>query len=136
MTFGPGHTLERNQASGNGRDGFAILGSMTSLRTGAALGNVRAGIAVGDPDLGSTPIGVSIETTNIFGNNPVSVAGLVNCGLLNRSGHPVGAGNNFWGAATGPGSEPADIVCDGRGSTTATSPVRPTPVDVPTTPLW
>jgi hypothetical protein len=40
-----------------------------------------------------------------------------NCGLLNSSGNSITATNNFWGAATGGGADPADEVCDLSGST-------------------
>jgi hypothetical protein len=45
----------------------------------------------------------------------------------------VDARNNFWGASTGPGADPADVVCLAGGSVVAspflTRPVAVTPID-------
>ena len=60
-----------------------------------------------------------IGRNNIWGNS----YNMTNCGLFNNSGSTVGARNNFWGAATGPGPDPADLVCNsGAGSFTDANP--------------
>jgi hypothetical protein len=93
-------------------------------------------MSVGDPDLGSTPSGVSIENTNIFGNKPGLGGGPGQLWPPESIGPRCECWKKLWGAAAGPGPEPADVVCDGRGSMTSIEPVRVTPVDVPSTPLW
>jgi hypothetical protein len=45
-----------------------------------------------------------------------------NCGVSNFSGTTLHAANNFWGAATGPGDDPADTVCNSEGSSAVTTP--------------
>jgi hypothetical protein len=64
---------------------------------------------------------IAVHETNIYGNgdqpgltdpaeNPV-----INCGMWTLAeGESADASNNFWGAATGPGPNPADNVCLGR----------------------
>lgn len=126
---GTGHTVERNISSGNGDGfvvgnigdgnhllienasggnlvGYTVLGS-ARLVYSSALGNRDAGIRV---EPGAR---VTILRSNIFGNDEdtVGVFGQTNCGLLNRSGQAVEALNNYWGAASGPGSNPADAAC-------------------------
>jgi len=70
-----------------------------------------------------------LHGNNIFGNAvaTLSIAGLVepNCGILNASGNSPQATDNFWGAVTGPGADPADTVggaCDQNGSSTVNKP--------------
>ena len=57
---------------------------------------------------------------NIFGNNPPSEFPQSNCGTSNFSGDRVIATNNFWGADTGPGPDPADQACNVNGATITT----------------
>jgi hypothetical protein len=42
--------------------------------------------------------------------------------MQNNTGASVTATNNYWGAASGPGPDPADQACDAAGSTTITTP--------------
>jgi parallel beta-helix repeat protein len=64
----------------------------------------------------------SINNNNIFGNG-VDGSSPANCGIYNQSGTTIDATNNFWGVASGPGAEPADLVCDQLGSSTTVNPV-------------
>lgn len=58
----------------------------------------------------------------IFRNNTFA-ASTTNCGLRNMSGVAFVATNNYWGAATGPGPDPADDVCEvSAAKTTITTP--------------
>lgn len=97
---GSGHTITSNTASANHPGfGFALeTSSGTEFRRNAALGNA---IGIGVVDDGSA---VMIQN-NIFGNRF--------CGLQ-TNGVAVNAPNNFWGAATGPGADPADDDCGGN----------------------
>lgn len=110
---GDGVTLQNNQAVANGGDGFVVFGSRHTLMGNVALGNTSFGIYV----TGGTDH--TINMNNIYGNNRV----VENCGLGNSvSGGPLNATHNFWGAASGPGPDPADNVCDFAGSKTTFAP--------------
>ena len=76
-----------------------------------------------------------IRRNNIFGNangngnGNVCVSGSGsphdNCGLINCSSTTLNVANNYWGAPSGPGTDPADNaggVCDTGGGTTVTAP--------------
>jgi len=60
---------------------------------------------------------LTISENNFYGNNVIpdsrfTATPLSNCGLANVGTNAVSATNNFWGAATGPGTDPADDVCN------------------------
>jgi hypothetical protein len=120
-----GDKVSKNHVSRNGV-GIAALGD------GSVVGNVAtanfhgivlsgAASAVGNATYGndngfaasSSMTGV-IQKNNIFGN--------LSCGLLNTGAPGLAATNNYWGAATGPGPNPADTVCNQNGGTTTTTP--------------
>jgi len=105
----------RNAIIGNNLDGLLINTSGIGLviRHNDIIGNQQHGIVIGQPFAGI------IKKNNIFGN--ATLAG--SFGLVNTSGGVVNAPRNFWGAASGPGSDPADEVFDGAGSTTIVDPV-------------
>jgi len=63
-------------------------------------------------------LGMDIPT---FRGNTFAGSG-TNCGVSNFSGTTLHAANNFWGAATGPGADPADTVCNSEGSSAVTTP--------------
>jgi len=70
---------------------------------------------------------LTISENNFYGNNVIpdsrfTATPLSNCGLANVGTNAVSATNNFWGAATGPGTDPADDVCNQ--STGGTTVVR------------
>jgi parallel beta-helix repeat protein len=100
--------LSSNVASGNGEGGFGLQGSDHALSGNAAYGNTREGIR-----FESTVTGPTISRNN-FADNGHEFSSL-NCGLVNDTGNPVSATNNFWGASQGPGPDPADDVCDTGG---------------------
>src|SRR5437899_12678615 len=75
-----------------------------------------------DISLTSTATVTDITDNNIFGNG--------SCGLQNNTGALVTASRNFWGAATGPGSDPADAVCNDASSTTIVEPVATKPFNI------
>ena len=85
--------------------GFQIANNTAAL-VNTATGNLKAGIRV----VGGT---TAMKQNNTFGNGAVAdvYTGLLNCGVVNDSGGPISIPNNFWAAASGPGSDPADDIC-------------------------
>ena len=80
---------------------------------------------------------MTITGNNIFGNGTTAILSGgdhgPNCGLVNLSGGSLIAQSNFWGAASGPGPDPADEVCNLSGATTVVDPVAPKPFNIPVT---
>jgi len=103
--YGSGHDLEENSAIGAGI-GFSVWDGKVRLSRNSAIGNKGSGISI---RAGT----VQVDQNNIFGNYDFGRTGR-NCGLSISSGQ-VTAKYNWWGAATGPGSDPADSVCDHSG---------------------
>ena len=72
-----------------------------------------------------------VTANNFFGNGMAAFFGELNCGLLNIEADPVQAQGNYWGAATGPGDDPADRACEVFGvvevTTFATKPFAVSP---------
>lgn len=125
---GSGHTLSRNLVVDVGGAGFFVLGSGHAVSRNAARGNEGSGICVNP---GSSAF--TITQNDLYGNGRNDTfTGVPNCGLFNDSGTTITATDNFWGAATGPGPDPADDVCNGVGSTTITAPFATTEFPVPT----
>ena len=112
-----------NIVSGNGI-GVFVSGAARVVGN-AASGNSDTGINVLGPFTGTA------TGNNIFGNG-----GGGNCGLDNEAAAGLVATNNYWGASTGPGPNPADAVCNADGGTTTASPfaTRPFIVRVPIRP--
>jgi hypothetical protein len=100
--------LVRNTAIGNGT-GFNI-GKSAEFTGNAAIGNGFAGVVL------SPNAQVPLFRDNAF------IASHENCGVFNDSSLMLDASGNYWGAATGPGPDPADTICDGAGSVTVTAP--------------
>ena len=138
--IGSGHLLTGNLASGNDSDGFAFFGGNGNVLSGnTAVDNTNDGFAfngtghlltdnsaVGNQAKGISVVGsgssATITKNNIFGNHGSCGPG-DNIGLRNGSGGAINATNNFWGAATGPGADPADDICNaGAGSSTTVAP--------------
>ena len=111
-----GHVqFTQNVASGNRTQGLPFNGSGLEIRRNSILGNRGVGIWLFNSN-------VTITENNIFGNG--------SCGLQNNTGAVVTASGNFWGAATGPGSDPADAVCNDASSTTIVEPVAAQPFNI------
>ncbi len=96
-----------NVASRNSIAGFQVDGTNLTLTGNLAIGNGAVGVQV-DP-LSAPPV----LTTNDFIGNGGAVA---LCGVLNLSPQQIAATQSYWGAATGPGSRPADDACVDAGS--------------------
>ena len=114
-----------NVASSNGDVGGIIINNagIIEIRRNAIIGNRGIGIQVFSRD-------ATITENNIFGNGTTRS----NCGLLNVSGTALMAPKNFWGAASGPGPDPADAVdaaCGGHPDPTIVDPVATKPFNIP-----
>jgi hypothetical protein len=71
----------------------------------------------------------TMTDNNIFGNGTTGS----NCGVLNISGIALTVPNNFWGAASGPGLDPADAIeegCGGHPYPTLVDPVATKPFTI------
>jgi hypothetical protein len=119
-----GGKVSKNQVSLNTTgivaDGGSVVGNVANANSrgiflrgsASAVGNATYGNLFGFVVSGFTGV---IQKNNIVGN-------LSSCGLINDGVVGLVATNNYWGAATGPGPEPADAVCNFSGGTTTTTP--------------
>jgi hypothetical protein len=135
-------TAKGNAAIGNGLTGFEIEDDST-VTGSTAHGNFR-GFEIADRVVvskcavtGNAGTGIvvrgeasTITKTSIFGNGENADDGsdaggpfLVNCGVQALA-NPIAASADFWGAAAGPGADPADAFCDALG-VVADAPVDP-----------
>lgn len=111
---GSGHSVTSNVILAQG-SGIEVAGTDIVIQGNSIFGNI-VGIFVSDAT------NVRINGNNIVANGQNSSDFVVNCGIYNTSGMTIDATNNFWGAASGPGPDPADEVCDAPSSTTTVSP--------------
>jgi hypothetical protein len=104
-------------AQGGNVVGNVVIGTNFAIgleSAGSATGNAVHGNGVGF-DVFPPATGLftgSVRKNNIFGNASPIVGGS-SCGLVNEGVPGLTATNNYWGASTGPGGDPADAVCDG-----------------------
>ncbi|MEP7243899.1 MAG: right-handed parallel beta-helix repeat-containing protein [Gammaproteobacteria bacterium] len=102
--------LEDNISVANFGPGFYLTNTSTlpnnvvRLMHNTATGNAGTGVTIG---FGK----VDVRADNIFGNLGAGSG----CGLINQSGRLIDATQNFWGASTGPGADPADKAGAGSG---------------------
>lgn len=128
-----GKTLRRNQVLLNGTGIWAfgsntIVGNVTTANFQGVLSNgsdtIVSNAAYGNVEgitLSDTVTGGSVEKNNIVGNQ---------CGVLNAGVLGVDAIKNYWGAATGPGTRPADDICNEQGGTATVTPFATKPFEV------
>jgi hypothetical protein len=105
--------ITKNVAVGNLGYGFflAIPGaSLASFTKNAAVGNADAGVFVAAT--GTAPASLTVAQNTIYGNGVHPQYPPTNCGLVTQNSGvetlTVDADGNYWGAATGPGADPAD----------------------------
>ncbi len=109
--------VRKSLALANGSFGFFTLQGADDFSGIASLAN-QGGVYY---DESSDPL----RGSSVFGNG---IANASNCGIgTNVSG--LSMPGNFWGAATGPGAEPADAQCPGSADI-ALTPARKTEVKV------
>lgn len=101
LTADSAMTLSNNVAIGNGNYGILITGAGSHVLTGnSAIDNGDSGITIA-----GAASGVTVTGGNVHGNGS-------NCGVRLASPNPVSVTKMYWGAAGGPGSDPADEICD------------------------
>jgi len=106
-----------NVAIGNGAYGFLITGGDDHvLEDNTSIDNLGDGIV-----LSSVGNNVQFSGGNLYGNTS-------NCGLNHSSGSTLTVDGVYWGAATGPGANPADDICGNTAAVTvndsATKPAK------------
>jgi hypothetical protein len=90
-----------------------VLSDSVSAQGNAVYANTNGGFRV------SPPFSGTITKNNIFGNGLFGF--FANCGIATDGAATVSAPDNYWGAPTGPGSDPADMACGfGPGSVAVT----------------
>jgi hypothetical protein len=138
---GSGIVMEHNFFIGNGGQAALWVSQRASDSAPPLIDRFVLNTVVGNAGVGVQLFGRPIarfEQNNIYGNgvgSSVGAPGLPNCGLWATGGFPGGdmvAANNFWGAATGPGPDPADGAgpgsgCDVEGAQTVVTPFATTP---------
>jgi hypothetical protein len=134
----------------NAQGGFVFNTSNARMEHNIAIENIQGVVVAGDrnrivenviidviDDGSSTGLVIAsgsdnrVQRNDIFGHRGITVQ-RVNCGLVNGTGNTVLATNNYWGAPTGPGDDPADNVgpsCDSDtpGSVTVFEPFATRP---------
>jgi hypothetical protein len=139
--MGTGHSLISNTGQGAENEtgsigisgsGHALTNNILLMGTNGMTINASSGVIIrGNSLLAGRGItlnpgsNVAINENNFFGHNNLygrPDPATANCAVFNYSGASVDATNNFWGAASGPGPNPADEVCDGPGSSTVVAP--------------
>ncbi|HKC49588.1 MAG TPA: right-handed parallel beta-helix repeat-containing protein [Myxococcota bacterium] len=123
--FALGGSVQKSVASGNVGYGFEAIFADFEFHSVAALGNGIGGVFF-DASSGS------LTASSLIGNGR---GGGVNCGVVNDTGGAIVATGNYWGAATGPGADPADDACDGTSATTTTAPFVKTEIKIRPKPL-
>jgi len=99
------YTITKNAVAGS-RDpmGFGMfVESGDTVTKNSITGGAGSGI-------GADSAPTSLTKNSIFGNGLATGANH-NCGINNTSGGTITATGNYWGTASGPGSDPADKTC-------------------------
>jgi parallel beta-helix repeat protein len=98
---GIGNAFTNDISSGN-VVGFNLFAPVV-ISGSEAIGNWESAVAI----RGNGP--VTVNNSNFFGNGTQTAT---NCAIENFTGAAATINKSYWGAATGPGAEPADRVCD------------------------
>ena len=109
---------------GNRQGVFAGPGNVANLSGMAVLANVEAGVH------NQNTTTMSVTASNFVGNGAKNFSG-GNCGTITEN-PPLTATNNFFGAASGPGADPADLACGGSNGVTTVDPFATKPFKVKT----
>jgi hypothetical protein len=123
MIGGDGATFRRNFVGSSHREGVILSGKVAAFLDNSVIGNRGPGVSVIGPV-------TQFSRNNIYGNGTSEgtfTGEPPNCGVYQGNRTRLNAPNNFWGAATGPGADPADAVCNLPNSTTVVAPVAVRP---------
>lgn len=120
-----GVVLTNGVAVGNSQGFFAGNGTTVTVTGFAAIANIQAGLH----DQGTAVL--SVSASNFVGNGAQALAGSANCGTILEN-VSMTATNVFWGAATGPGTDPADLACDFGNQVTTLEPFAAKPFKIKT----
>lgn len=109
LVGGTGQIIRQNICNANTFTGIRVAeGTKHQVRRNSAIGNGNEGVSL------DFPARATVTGNNLFGTSS-------NCGLKNNNNVGIVATGNFWGAASGPGNDPADGVCNLGVATTDTS---------------
>jgi hypothetical protein len=133
VVHGPGNKVRKNISVLNGSgivaDGNSQIAGNVVIANQAGIASSDVASVFSNAALGNYADGLQIsgfsnflQDNNIFGNG---ICGLENDGVMGLL-----AANNYWGAPTGPGSDPADVVCDDAGGNTLLAPIATVPFAV------
>lgn len=134
--------LENNVASANfGEGGIVVSQFGQTLRGNVVSANTFTGIRVSGTEIshqitGNSVLGNGNEAVLIEQGGMAVVTGnnlygtFQHCGLKNDGNVRIVGTGNYWGAASGPGSPPADTVCNVNGATTDVSGFLKKPVEI------
>jgi hypothetical protein len=118
FTFYGGDNVATGNVAHANYVGFRLFGGGNLLLKCAIVGNLGVGVLV-------EASANAVHQSSLYGN--AAITGLppqgANCGTIARGSAILDATGNFWGAATGPGPDPADAVCDQSSSSTTVVPV-------------
>ena len=106
MDFSGGSAIVGNVVTGNLVVGAFVTGA-TDVVGNAFYGNFATALRLVNSFSGS------VAKNNFVGNDP-----FLNCALQLTVVPSATATNNYWGAPTGPGADPADTTCNGTVTTT------------------
>ena len=135
---GSGKTVQKNQASLNstGFRGEGVNVFKNNIATANLTGfELLDGVVVEGNAVSGNAFGIRVNS-GFFGQiDKNNIVGSKQCGFQNAVPFLV-ATNNYWGAATGPGVNPADDICNAPGTTTLFTPfaTRPFIVNAPINP--
>ncbi|HLK10998.1 MAG TPA: NosD domain-containing protein [Candidatus Binatia bacterium] len=115
--------VEGNVINGNGAGMF--LSDSVIAQSNAVYGNTNGGFRVEPPFFGT------ITKNDIFANGLFGF--FANCGIATDQPVVVSAPDNYWGAPTGPGSDPADQACPSSGGSVTTTPFATKPFSIKAT---
>jgi parallel beta-helix repeat protein len=143
-TWGNNKTVRRNHVSGSSNgiecaDGSpTIVGNLVTGNFGSGIlinNSCTAGVVTGNAAYGNDtgiefllpPVALpfKIEGNNVFGNT--------SCGIRfdgSSSGGSMTATNNYWGASTGPGADPADELCNDSEAAITAAPFATKPFNI------
>ena len=142
--FGAGKTIRNNvvalnnngiaEITGGAVTGNVVVVNAVGISLGLAangVGNAVYGNLAWGLEFNAGPYTGTLEKNDFVANGFAAFSANPNCGIVGPGFQPsFAAANNYWGAATGPGADPADAAC--TGGTNGTAPFATKPFKVKT----